>query len=86
VTLTVRPTPSGLRIAVQDEGPGVPDADRERVFDRFFQSGQHNKGGSGLGLAICRTLMRDMDGTIGVAPASPPGATFFIDIPTAANA
>ncbi|MEQ8246172.1 MAG: PAS domain-containing sensor histidine kinase [Alphaproteobacteria bacterium] len=83
VTLAVRPAGLGLRFTVLDEGPGVPEADRERVFERFYQSGRHNKGGSGLGLAICRTLMRDMGGAIGMEPAPPPGAAFFVEIPAA---
>lgn len=83
VTLAVRPAGLGLRFTVLDEGPGVPEADRERVFERFYQSGRHNKGGSGLGLAICRTLIRDMGGAIGMEPAPPPGAAFFVEIPAA---
>ncbi|NQV79500.1 MAG: PAS domain-containing sensor histidine kinase [Alphaproteobacteria bacterium] len=70
-----------VRITVRDEGPGVATADQERVFERFYQSGNHNKGGSGLGLAISQTLVRGMGGEIGIDPGTSPGAVFFVDFP-----
>lgn len=85
ITLVAKARADRIRFTVQDRGPGIPAGDRERVFERFFQSGQHNKGGSGLGLAICRTLVRDMNGTIGIEPTSP-GVTFFVDLPAAVGA
>ena len=59
VTLTSQISATGWRVAVQDEGPGVPSDQRERIFERFVRlthSGQHDKG-SGLGLAICRSII-----------------------------
>jgi len=43
-------------LAVEDSGPGIPDAERERVFDRFYRTADAKAAGSGLGLAIVRTI------------------------------
>jgi len=56
---------SSLRIAVSDDGPGIPRLERERVFDRFHRLDPHMRGGvggSGLGLHIVRGLLRAMGG------------------------
>ena len=62
------------RITVTDDGPGIPEADRERVFDRFtrLDDGRaRDAGGSGLGLAIVRELVRRHGGTITLADNAP---------------
>jgi two-component system sensor histidine kinase KdpD len=52
-------TPSRVRIEVIDRGPGIPDAERQRVFDMFFsvERGDRGRQGTGLGLAICRGMI-----------------------------
>jgi signal transduction histidine kinase len=60
-------------LAVADDGPGVPDADRERVFERFARLDDargRDSGGSGLGLAIVRELVTAYAGTVGFVDAS----------------
>lgn len=57
--------PSGLRLDVCDEGPGIPPAERERVFQRFTR-GATSAGGTGLGLAIARWAVELHGGTVGV--------------------
>jgi signal transduction histidine kinase len=62
------------RITVTDDGPGIPAADRERVFDRFTRlddARARDAGGSGLGLAIVRELVRRHHGTVTLGDASP---------------
>ncbi len=49
-------TPQGAVLEVTDSGPGIPAADRERVFDRFYRRASAPQGGSGLGLAIVRAI------------------------------
>jgi len=49
-------TPGGPWLEVEDEGPGIPPALRDKVFDRFFQAPGAAPGGSGLGLAIVREV------------------------------
>ena len=57
----------GLSVVIEDEGPGIPEADRERVFEPFVrldESRSRERGGSGLGLAIARTIVRGHGGNI----------------------
>ena len=62
------------RITVCDDGPGIPPADREKVFDRFTRlddARARDAGGTGLGLAIVRELVRRHHGTVTLGDASP---------------
>lgn len=63
------PVTDTLMVAVSDEGPGIPPALRETVFDMFFTGGEGDRGryGSGLGLAICRGMLNAHDGSIHAA-------------------
>jgi signal transduction histidine kinase len=71
------------RIAVRDEGPGIPEAERERVFDKFIQSSttQTTAGGTGLGLAICREILTLHQGCIWVENGSDGGSVFVFEFP-----
>ncbi|MEU6534444.1 sensor histidine kinase [Streptomyces sp. NPDC047000] len=76
VALSVSGGVASVRVA--DAGPGVPEADRERVFDRFYRvdkARSRDRGGSGLGLAVARSLMRAHGGSVDLEPG--PGATVF---------
>jgi signal transduction histidine kinase len=66
---------------VQDEGPGIPAADVERVFDLFFTT--RNGSGTGLGLAAARAIAELHGGTLGVEPNDEPGACFVLRLPKA---
>ncbi|MSU48707.1 MAG: HAMP domain-containing protein [Opitutus sp.] len=57
VTLTSELDATTWRVALEDEGPGVPAEQRERIFDRFVRLGQGKENGSGLGLAILRSIV-----------------------------
>ncbi|NGZ06410.1 MAG: response regulator [Magnetococcales bacterium] len=69
---------------VRDTGPGVPEAERERIFDLFVRAEGHQKlvPGSGLGLAISKRLVERMGGGIGVDvnPYAPTGSIFYFTI------
>ena len=70
------------RISVADNGRGVPDADRERIFEPKERGGNvAGEAGSGLGLAFCRRIMRDHGGTIAVTGNSQGGSTFELRFP-----
>jgi signal transduction histidine kinase len=66
---------SSVGLSVADNGPGVPEADKEHLFERFYRAGGGQASGSGLGLAIASELAGRMGGSITVA--SEPGATVF---------
>jgi signal transduction histidine kinase len=63
--MEVRTTGRQVRVAVADEGPGIPIQARERVFDRFW-SGSDRGGQSGLGLAIAQAIARRHGGVLRV--------------------
>jgi signal transduction histidine kinase len=72
-------------VAVTDDGPGIPAADRRRVFDRFTRlddARARDAGGSGLGLAIVRELVRRHGGTVALTDAQPgPGLRVEVRLP-----
>lgn len=71
-----------LRIEVQDQGPGVPEDQRERIFQPFEQlEAGRAAGGAGLGLSICRANIDSLGGRIGVTSAPDGGALFWFEIP-----
>lgn len=72
-------------LLVDDEGPGVPKEDRERIFERFVRldRARASGGGSGLGLAIARRLVELMDGSIAVTRSPLGGARFIVELPAA---
>lgn len=73
---------SGVAVTVADEGPGVAEADRERIFERY-QRADNSPEGSGLGLAISRRLARSMGGDIELQSTPGNGARFTLILPAA---
>ena len=71
------------RLEVEDSGPGVAEADRERIFELFFSG---RKGGSGLGLAIARRIVEAHGGGIEVGTGEAGGARFTVSLPSPAVA
>lgn len=73
-----------VRVSVTDQGPGIPDEFRERIFQKFSQadaSDTRARGGTGLGLAISKSIVERMGGRIGFESREGRGATFFFDLP-----
>jgi two-component system OmpR family sensor kinase len=60
----------GARLTVSDDGPGIPAAERERVFDRFYRRAGTSPPGSGLGLSIVRTIAEGHGARISLAEGS----------------
>jgi len=79
IRLSARSREGAVTIAVEDDGPGVPEAVRERLFTSFARSGKPQ--GSGLGLAICRELLRAQGGDISLARTGPDGTMFEVTLP-----
>ena len=77
ITLAAAPTPDGVTVSVTDDGPGIPAADRARVFEPFYRGDRartpDGRRGVGLGLTLARRITEVHGGTIGVAPASVDG-------------
>ncbi|HEX8450006.1 MAG TPA: HAMP domain-containing sensor histidine kinase, partial [Allosphingosinicella sp.] len=83
LTISGRAERGKVRIAVADDGHGIAEADRERIFEPFHTS-RRGQGGSGLGLSIARSLLAACGGSIS-APASDKGAVFEICLPAASG-
>lgn len=79
--VTARAEGDRVVITVSDSGPGVPEAEREAIFERARRGAA--SGGSGLGLHIAHRLVAELGGTIDVADTPGGGATFVIDLPGA---
>jgi signal transduction histidine kinase len=75
-----------VRIEIEDYGTGIPEAFRERVFEKFAQadsSSSRRFEGTGLGLSITRRLVEAMEGTIGFTTITDQGTTFYFELPRA---
>lgn len=73
-----------LELAVEDDGPGIPEAERERIFDRFHRtdgSRSRSLGGSGLGLAIARAIVLAHGGRIWADQSPEGGARIALELP-----
>ncbi len=84
--VSLRPSNEGVEIMVEDDGQGIPEADRDRVFDPFVRlEGSRNRdtGGVGLGLSIARSIVRSHGGEITLSQA---GAGLRVHTAFAGNA
>ncbi len=87
VSLSVTVQADALCIAVADRGPGVPFAERERIFEPFYRSRQasESSGGVGLGLSLVRSIARQHGGSVTCLPREEGGgALFVVSLPRAA--
>jgi two-component system sensor histidine kinase GlrK len=81
---TAQPTSTlAAGIQVADSGPGVPDAEKEKIFKKFHQVGRPRTGGVGLGLAICTQIVDAHRGAIWVEDRDPSGSVFCVSLPIA---
>lgn len=81
--LILRYRPEDRRIDVEDNGPGIPESVRERIFEKFYQAGAASgapRVGIGLGLAFCRMAMEVMGGSIRVEGVEPTGSRFALSL------
>jgi signal transduction histidine kinase len=84
VDLRVATRNGSCRIMVRDTGIGIPKAERERLFERFYRaSSATDRGitGTGLGLAISKAIAESHDGTIELADEDGPGTMFVVELP-----
>ena len=87
ITLGVKRTGASLTVSVRDTGPGVPEGERERIFDKFMRvQREAAPKGLGLGLAFCKLAVEAHGGHIWVDSGRGPGATFSFTLPLATTA
>jgi PAS domain S-box-containing protein len=87
VTLSAVEHPGCVEIRISDQGRGVPDSFKDKIFERYKQveaSDGKRKSGTGLGLPICKQIVLSHGGTIGVESEIGKGSTFWFKIPTSA--
>ena len=78
ITLEYNRSAGRVRMLVADDGPGIPDEVKARLFEPYFST---RKSGTGLGLAIAHTIVSEHGGTIRAADNSPAGAVFAVELP-----
>lgn len=88
VRITAKQTDGYIRVEVHDQGPGIPESFRPRVFQKFAQldaSAARNKGGTGLGLSICKAIVERFGGKIDYQSSPATGTIFYFELPVAAT-
>jgi signal transduction histidine kinase len=84
VTASVAEGDGAVELVVEDDGPGIPEAQRERVFERFVRLDEaraRDAGGSGLGLAIVREIVCAHGGSVSLSSSASGGARFVVRLP-----
>lgn len=85
ITVRTAVTPGACTVAVQDQGPGIPENERHKLFQDFGRTSVRPTGGeksTGLGLAICRRIMVAHGGSIGAEPCPAGGSVFKFTLPS----
>jgi signal transduction histidine kinase/putative methionine-R-sulfoxide reductase with GAF domain len=88
VSIEARVADGSFLVSVSDTGPGISEADQQRIFEEFQQvdsSSTRKKGGSGLGLAISKRIVELHRGRLGVESAPGQGSTFYFTVPLVAE-
>jgi two-component system sensor histidine kinase CiaH len=81
ITITLRKEGAHIVFSVKDEGPGIPEEEKKKIFEKFYRIGNEktrSAQGTGLGLYLCRKITRDHKATIKVSDNSPVGSTFTV--------
>jgi signal transduction histidine kinase len=84
VSLKAERVGEAVKISVRDQGSGVPEDSREKIFDRFYQADQtatRSAGGTGLGLYICRNLAEAIGGRVWLEETGDQGSVFAVSVP-----
>jgi two-component system, OmpR family, sensor histidine kinase KdpD len=82
ITVAAAPWESGVQLRISDRGPGIPPADRDRVFQAFYRGqGDRSRAGTGLGLAIAQAIVSAHGGRIRIEDTPGTGTTVVIELP-----
>ena len=88
ITLRAAKVKTHLVLEVRDEGCGIGDEDKQKIFDRFFRvdkARSRSQGGLGLGLSLALAIVRQHGGSIKVLDNKPQGTVMYVQLPTAAK-
>jgi signal transduction histidine kinase len=88
MSVAVRDAGDSIELVVEDDGPGIPEEERQRVFQRFVRLDEaraRDAGGSGLGLAIVKEIVVAHGGTVAVSSSGLGGARFVVRLPAVAG-
>src|SRR6266508_1922831 len=88
IAVVARELEGSVELRVVDHGPGIPEPERERIFDQFYRlkGGGRRPEGTGMGLSICRGIAAALRGGLRVETTPGGGATFILTLPVAARA
>lgn len=81
ITVSLEHRGRAISLAIADQGPGIPDDEKKKIFDKFYRTGQEatrRTKGTGLGLYLCRKIAEDHSATLKVADNSPVGSIFTV--------
>ncbi len=84
VTVMLAETGNEIKLTVSDQGFGIPDTEKKKIFDKFYRSGDENirqAKGTGLGLYLCRKIVESHNGYISVTDNYPAGSSFTASFP-----
>jgi two-component system sensor histidine kinase CiaH len=84
ISLSLFSGQEAIILEIKDQGPGIPDGEKQKIFQRFYRIGNEEirrTQGTGLGLYLCKKIVEDHHGTISVADNLPSGSTFIIQFP-----
>ncbi|HZI06328.1 MAG TPA: ATP-binding protein, partial [Archangium sp.] len=84
IAVRARQVEGGVRLEVEDNGPGIPEEVLKRLFEPFFTTKPPGKG-TGLGLALCREYVSRVDGSLHAENRPEGGARFVLWLPAAAG-
>jgi two-component system sensor histidine kinase SenX3 len=83
VSITARRDGNNILICVRDEGPGIPERDQARIFEKFYRGRNARSGvtGTGMGLAIAREILRAHGGDVALKSSLGHGSEFSMSLP-----
>ena len=86
ITITLTHKPPMVELSIADEGPGIPDSEKKKIFDKFYRIGNEDTRqtkGTGLGLYLTSKIVQQHKGRISVTDNTPSGSIFHIQLPLA---